>query len=104
MRYGFTSWFLEYWNILLSYQKFGECTKKDTWILQQHTLLEANQASNRKPVSGFVGFRPPEQLHRKCLIIVGWVEVRNPTVKTGLKPTYAKADFSCRHGLEVICF
>jgi hypothetical protein len=31
------------------------------------------------------------------LILVGWVEVRNPTLSMGLYPTYPKTYFPFRH-------
>jgi hypothetical protein len=33
----------------------------------------------------------------KGLILVGWVEARNPTFQMGLNPTYLKPDFPFRH-------
>jgi hypothetical protein len=45
----------------------------------------------------FVGFRPFRSCLGGCLIFVGWVEVRNPTLSMGLYPTYPKMYFSFRH-------
>jgi hypothetical protein len=35
------------------------------------------------------------------VILVGWVEVRNPTLQIGLNPTYQKPDFSFSNKLSI---
>jgi adenosylcobinamide kinase/adenosylcobinamide-phosphate guanylyltransferase len=54
---------------------------------------------NGNSLNPSVGFRPWEQFYPKCLIPVGWVEVRNPTFGIGLNPTCLKPDLSFRHKL-----
>jgi hypothetical protein len=51
--------------------------------------------------AGFVGFRPKKKQLHKWLIIVGWVEVRNPTLSMGLNPTFRKLGAG-RKALELI--
>ncbi|CAB1081764.1 hypothetical protein D1AOALGA4SA_9409 [Olavius algarvensis Delta 1 endosymbiont] len=44
-----------------------------------------------------VGFRLMKLGFGKSLMIVGWIDLRNPTVSRGLYPTYESPDFSFRH-------
>jgi hypothetical protein len=57
---------------------------------------------NENPAKSICWVSPFRSWRARCLIFVGWVEVRNPTLPNGLYPTYQNRDFPFRYYLKIV--